>query len=438
MTIPNENCKKAVLSNRIYLDINSEDFNSIDAALTYKIPSFNPAIMPATIIKNCRKISKNIISIPIGRQDLIPKGTIIVDKRVEVFADFPDPKWPLNSYQLSHAADMDDSGILNAPVGWGKTFTALHIARNLGQRTLIVVHNLSLRDQWEKEIQKIFGFSPGVIGSGEFNIHNVITVANVQTLVNCMDRVEAVFGTVILDEAHHVPATTFAKVMDRLKCRYKIGLTGTLKRKDGRQVVFTDYFGPKLIQPKSDNVMVPRVQVLSTNIFLPQGDNWSARVTELLDNQDYIELIAAVASTKADIGHKVLVLSDRLKFQRKLGDILGDRAVTVDGATKLEDRAKAHAMLANDEKDILNGTLSIYKEGISEAYLSCLICVTPINNEGLLEQLMGRVMRKGVDKLQPIIIDIRLKETAASQTVRLQYKNRLQTYMSLGYEIEEL
>ena len=47
-------------------------------------------------------------------------------------------------------------------------------------------------------------------------------------------------------------------------------------------------------------------------------------------------------------------------------------------------------------------------------------------------------MRKGVDKLQPIIIDIRLKETAASQTVRLQYKNRLQTYMSLGYEIEEL
>ena len=38
---------------------------------------------------------------------------------------------------------------------------------------------------------------------------------------------------------------TFSKVIDSNYARYKIGLSGTIERKDGKHVVFRDYFGQK-------------------------------------------------------------------------------------------------------------------------------------------------------------------------------------------------
>ena len=64
-----------------------------------------------------------------------------------------------------------------------------------------------------------------------------------------MDDIKQVFGTVILDEMHHVSSPTFTRIVDEMPARYKIGLTGTLERKDGRHVVFRDYFGHNVMKP---------------------------------------------------------------------------------------------------------------------------------------------------------------------------------------------
>ena len=64
--------------------------------------------------------------------------------------------------------ELDDSSIINAWVSWGKTFTGLAIAGKLGQKTLVITHTVPLRNQWAKEVEKVYGFSPGIIGSGSF------------------------------------------------------------------------------------------------------------------------------------------------------------------------------------------------------------------------------------------------------------------------------
>ena len=46
------------------------------------------------------------------------------------------------------------------------------------------------------------------------------------------------------------------------------------------------------------------------------------------------------------------------------------------------------------DKNILFGTQSIFSEGISLNDLSCLVLGTPINNEPLLTQLIGRVIER--------------------------------------------
>ena len=89
--------------------------------------------------------------------------------------------------------------------------------------------------------------------------------------------------------------------------------------------------------------------------------------------------------------------------------------------------------LEND-KNILFGTQSIFSEGISIDQLSCLVLATPINNEPLLTQLIGRILRKKEYKLQPIVVDIHLKGKTAAR----QNNARLGYYMKQGYNINTL
>jgi len=205
---------KAILSNRIYMTANTERQKLIDQELTYVIPSYNP-MEPPHIIKNMRRVNDKLITVPIGRIDLIEEGTEIIDKRVLVPVDFPKFRFKLRDSQIKVYNEINDNAMLNAFVSWGKTFTAIAIAAKLGQKTLIVVHTLALRTQWEKEIEKCLGVAPGIIGSGKFNTDPIIVVANVQTLSKRIMEVRSMFGTIILDEMHHVSAPTFAGIIDK-------------------------------------------------------------------------------------------------------------------------------------------------------------------------------------------------------------------------------
>ena len=72
---------KAVLSNRIYLEVTSEYRAFLQKELTYTIPTYNPKD-PPVIIKNMSRITDKVVTIPIGRTDLIPDGYEIVERRI--------------------------------------------------------------------------------------------------------------------------------------------------------------------------------------------------------------------------------------------------------------------------------------------------------------------------------------------------------------------
>ena len=176
---------KAVLSNRIFMEVSPALQSKIDNELTYAIPPRNP-LDPPFIIKNMGVVRKGLITLPSGRTDLIPDDYDIVDKRKLSPIDPFDFKFSLRPSQQTVFDDVSDSCIINAWVSWGKTFTALAIANKLKQKTLIVTHTISLRSQWEKEAQKVFGITPGIIGSGRYEIDAPVVIGNVQTLYRRM------------------------------------------------------------------------------------------------------------------------------------------------------------------------------------------------------------------------------------------------------------
>ena len=425
---------KAVLSNRIYLDVLPHTKSKIDSELTYAIPSFKYGD-PPQIIKNMGMIKNDLVSIPSGREDLIPIDHEIVDKRILKPVEFPPFIFELRPSQQSVYDEVNDSAIINAWVSWGKTFTGLAIAGKLGQKTLVVTHTLALRKQWEEEVKKVFGFTPGIIGSGKFETSQPVVIGNIQSLYRKIPEIRQEFGTVILDEMHHVSSPTFTRIIDKSCARYKIGLTGTLQRKDGKHVVFRDYFGDKVLKPPKENFMTPKIDILKLPIRFMDGNSipWANRINELAYNPEYQNSVAMTASAYAARGHKVLVVSDRVDFLKACTKMTGDTAVCITGEIPHDERPDLINQIFTD-KNILYGTQSIFSEGISLDILSCLILGTPVNNEPLLTQLVGRIIRRYEDKKQPTVVDINLVGKTASR----QANARLGYYIKQGYEISTL
>ena len=425
---------KAVVSDKIYMNIDPATQAIIDKELTYSIPSYNP-MDPPTIIKNMGIIRTGMITVPSGRFDLIPDEYEISDKRTLAPMDFPEFRHELRASQQEVYDAVDDNCIINAWVSWGKTFTGLAIAAKLKQKTLVVVHTVALRSQWEKEVEKVFGIKPAIIGSGKFDLTGPIVIGNVQTLTRRVPDIINEFGTIILDEMHHVSSPTFAKIVDKCRARYKIGLSGTIERKDGKHVVFRDYFSPKVFFPPKENYMPPKIHIIYSNIrFLDGGGTpWAKKINHLAYNEEYQHEVAIIAATYAAKGHKVLVVADRVEFLKKAAALVGETAMVITGETPHEERPDMMELI-NKDKNVLFGTQSIFSEGVSLDALSCLVLGTPVNNDPLLTQLIGRVIRIKEGKKDPVIIDINL----VGNTARKQANNRRGYYLKQGYEIKNI
>ena len=425
---------KAIISNRIYLDVNPQLQYTLVKALTYKIRKNIPGATHFTqfeIIKNYRFVGKTVISIPVGRQDLIPSDYEIIDKRILNEHPFPNPKLDLREGQIEVFEQVDDTCFINALVGWGKTFCALHIARKLGQKTLIVCHNTMLRDQWADEVEKLYGMPVGIIGSGRFDIDHSIVIGNIQTLTKVTTQISKEFGTVIIDEAHHCPASTFTAFIDGMYARYKIGLSGTMQRKDGKHILFKDFFGPKLYQPPQSNTLTPRVQIVKTGIALAQGEPWVKKMNILLYDPDYQQVIAHIAHLQIQKGHKVLIIADRVEFLQNVGELIGEECVCITGGTTYEERTELKRQIEEGEKSCIAGSRQIFSEGISVNILSCVILAGPIANDALLEQIVGRIQRMHPGKLDPLVIDMNF----SGPSDRKQNKDRQAFYARKGWEV---
>lgn len=426
---------KAVISNRIYMDNPGvEHTKTVIKELTYKIKKDTGSKQFATIetIKNYKVLPKGILSIPQGRIDLIPEDYEIIDKRVLEDVPFPTPKFGLRPEQQVVYDPIDDTCFINALVGWGKTFTALHLAHKFGQKTLVITHTAALRDQWCEEIEVLFGTQCGVIGGGRMDhTDHFITVANIQTLSKVAPELAKEFGTIILDEAHHCPATTFAQTVDVFHARYRIALSGTMIRKDGKHILFRDYFGPVVYKPPQSNTMTPTVHIVKSGITLKPGATWVDKITDLCSSENYQQFIAGLTMMHIEAGHQVLILADRVEFLQKVKEYVGEDCALVTGDTEFEERKLVKEQILSGEKKAIAGSRQIFSEGISVNSLSCVILAVPMSNDSLLEQVVGRVQRMHEGKLEPLVVDINFAGFADKK----QNNDRLALYLRKGWKI---
>ena len=117
-----------------------------------------------------------------------------------------------------------DLGVIVAPLGSGKTIVALKIISEKQQPALIIVHRKQLGEQWNERIETFLGIAKteiAKIGQGKNKVGKQITVATIQSLSKELNKPESenistVFGTIIVDECHHIPAETYRNTITKL------------------------------------------------------------------------------------------------------------------------------------------------------------------------------------------------------------------------------
>lgn len=422
---------KAVLSNRIYLNVDNELRDKLCSELLYTIDRMPVSEFPE-IIQNCVTVTPTTCSIPAGRVDLIPEHYTIIDKRVCPEVSLPTPKFTPRDAQADAIEQISD-GIVKAKPGFGKTIVGLGIAHKLGTKTLVICTTTAIRDMWIAEVKKWFGIDAGVIGSGKFETDSPIVIANIQTLRNRVDEVKQMFGLVIVDEVHRSVAHTFTHVLNNMKCKHRVGLSGTIERKDGKHVVLQDYFGDNIFVAPVENTVNPTVHVykhpfkLNMNEFIP----WATVLTRLMEDESYVKTVIDLAKKYAAEGHKVLVVSSRTNILERGHMETEDNSLIITGEVKGAENRESilNAIRTNKEAQILWGSQTIFSEGVSVNELSVAILATPINNDPLLEQIAGRVMRLADNKLPPVIVDINL----GGNTGKNHANSRKSFYINAGW-----
>jgi superfamily II DNA or RNA helicase len=136
-------------------------------------------------------------------------------------------------------------GVVVLPTGTGKTYLAVLAILKANRPTLVVVPTLDLMQQWYEELGLALTAEVGLLGGGHYE-PKPLCVTTYDSAYLYMDRLGDRYGLVVFDECHHLPGPTIAQAALACMAPFRLGLTATPERPDGRHELYADLIGPEV------------------------------------------------------------------------------------------------------------------------------------------------------------------------------------------------
>ena len=257
------------------------------------------------------------------------------------------------------------------------------------------------------------------------------------------------YGQLIVDECHHMSASSFEIVARQCKAKYVVGLSTTTVRKDGHHpIVFMNCGTVK--HRVSDKKTAEKRPFNHTVISRPTEYKPSTSISETeapMIHEIYSDLIADVGRNElivndtikaVDSGRSPLILTERRDHLEMLYWMLYDKVQYVFALRGGMGKKQRQELFANmravkpDEERVLVATGKYLGEGFDDARLDTLFLTLPISWKGTLAQYAGRLHRLYYGKSEVIIYDY---SDLSFPILERMYKRRLSGYRSIGYTL---
>ncbi|MES2428398.1 MAG: DUF3427 domain-containing protein [Bacteroidota bacterium] len=309
-----------------------------------------------------------------------------------------------------------------AATGTGKTVISSFDYRNFKDanpraRLLFVAHRKEILEQAKQTFQHVlrnanFG-ELWVDGEAPNNYEYVF--ASVQTLANRINQLtlsEDFFDFIIIDEVHHIAASSYRPILDKFKPKVLLGLTATPERGDGEDILkdfcnviaaeirLPEALNRKLLSPFqyfaiSDNVDLSklswkngRYEINELTKLYTEGDR---RVSDILTNCDkYLTDVNDV------IALGFCVSQEHAKYMAEKFILAGLKAdyLTSNNST---DRSQIRERLSKKDINYLF-VRDIFNEGVDIPEIDTVLFLRPTESLTIFLQQLGRGLRLAPNK----------------------------------------
>jgi superfamily II DNA or RNA helicase len=275
-----------------------------------------------------------------------------------------------------------------------------------GIRSIFTVHRRELIHQTVDTLRTA-GVFPGIIASGyEPDKAKLVQVASIQTLVRRLEKTPDP-GLLVFDESHHLTAKSWSKVANHFSSAYRIGLTATPERLDGKGL--GDHFETMVLGPTTGD-LIQQGYLADYKAIVPPGINTKGIKKRGGDfrREDLAALVGQPSVTGCAIkeyiertpGKRAIAFCVSIEHSTALAEAFRNEGVPaehVDGNTSREQRDAAMARFRSGETLVLCN-VDLFGEGVDVPAAEVGIFLRPTCSLALYLQQIGRVLRPNPGK----------------------------------------
>ena len=325
--------------------------------------------------------------------------------------------------RVQEAFRHHDSVMVQMPTGTGKTYLlAALVGLFLKEEVWVVAHRRELVSQIKDTLERFFSSLKSTS----------IKVTSIQWLSRHYGEMEEKPGLIVIDEAHHALAETYAEVMNAYPKAKKLGLTATPYRLNGKG--FTDLFDTLLCSWSMERFIAEgrlslydyysikpdsaaQLQIDSLQKRGADGDYQQKELNEVMDVKPSLKRLCLTIKEYVP-GKKGIVYAISIQHAEHIAEFYrenGIKAVAISSKTPLAERQelierfKASSLLSSlnstsDEIEVLV-SVDLFSEGFDCPDVEFIQLARPTLSLAKYMQMVGRGLRVAEGKDYCVILD---------------------------------
>jgi superfamily II DNA or RNA helicase len=314
--------------------------------------------------------------------------------------------------------------LLISPTASGKSLMIYSVVRYYVERQqniLIVVPTTSLVEQMYKDFAD-YGWDVGsychkIYAGKERETDSQVIITTWQSIYKLPKQYFARFNVVVGDEAHQFKSKSLISIMTKLcDAKYRFGFTGTLDGSQTHKWVLEGLFGPSYKIINTDELMKKgHLAKLDIKILLLKHPPNRFDVFE--DEVQYIinhpKRNNFIKNLTLDLKGNTLVLFSRVETHgQPLYELINNSKVDdrhvffIHGGVETDERERVREITEKESNAIIVASYGTFSTGINIRNLHNVVFASPSKSRIRNLQSIGRVLRKGENKVKATLYDI--------------------------------